>query len=272
LTLKRTGTEFDHETDAYLNGAMSWEDYMFTSEKRDVEAVRVYATLGLKGRPAANSTANHTRLAIRDRSSPSAYLLFGTPPAAPKTYSSSAMQRLASQVCFENSVTKNANAKSKIRMLTFAEAELNGCKKRASAAWIKMTKMNPEAFDPPCHGLMCCNISELLNETMLCDGGGAGAPSCDTTTCKWRYDCSNATIEDDDGNDNITVTPQSVYRRFRAQGDSDTQYSSQEQQFTSSLSVASKVGVGIGVSALAVAFVVAIVVVVKNGDKKVETV
>lgn len=276
LTLKRDGIDLDRATDEYINGGMSWEDYMFSSEKRDVETVRVYATLGLKGRPAANSTANHTRLAIRDRTTLSAYLLFGAAPAAPKTYANDAMQKLANRVCFESSVTKHANAKSKLRMLTFAEAELLGCKPRASPAWIKMSKMRPEAFQPPCHGMTCCKVEDIINDTMLCDGGGAGTPLCNTTTCKWTYDCSNATIEDNDSADNITVTPRSVYAiRYRAQGDNDAQYTSERENYASlhSLPVGSKVGIGIGASAVIIVFGVIIAIVfVKSSAKTVEAV
>jgi len=250
---------------------MSWAEYMFSTEKRDVETIRVYSTLRLKDRPAANTTNQH-RLAIRDKSSPSAYLLFGSKaPKASRTYGNEGMQALANRVCFENSVTKNANAKAKLRMLTYAEAEMLGCKKRASASWIKMTRMSPGAFQPPCHGVLCCNVSEIVNETMLCDGGAAGTPTCNPKTCKWTYDCSNATIEDDDGRDNITITPRSVYgKASRAEGESD---SVQLTESSDRLSVGSQVGIGVGVSAgAAVLLVVLLIFIVKNSKKTVENV
>lgn len=110
-------------------------------------------------------------------------------------------------------------------MLTYVEAEMEGCRKRATDKWIKMSKMNASAFQPPCKGTRkfsnvekirkflgrkislkknlllltnfflaeCCKIADMVNEKMVCDGGGVAVPSCDVTTCTWKYDCTNGT-------------------------------------------------------------------------------
>jgi len=280
LTLKRDGaTLFDDETEAYMNGEISWAEYMFSnSEKRDLQGGngRTYATLAMKGNRPAYSNSSSSKLAVRDKNTPSScYLLFGAAPPAPRTYANEAMQKLANNVCFENTVTKHAHPKSKLRMLTYAEAEILGCKKRASPAWIKMTGMSAAAFQPPCHGLLCCKVADIVSDSMLCDGGGAAVPTCNTTTCKWSYDCTNATIEDDNGSDNVTtlVIPQSVYRKSysRATQDGESQYNEAIGSGSSSgLSLAGKIGIGTGVSVVVGAIIV--VLVVKNGRKKVETV
>jgi len=213
----------------------------------------------------------------------SGYLLFGAAPQASKVFSNAKFQKLATSVCFENPITKNAHPISKVRMLTYAEAEMTGCKKRASPEWIKMTGMSTKAFEPPCKGSACCNVSEIVSTNILCDGGGVGTPSCNTSTCTWSYDCTNATIDEDvgtaSGGDVISINQYYVYNkkpassRAVADGTSQLNASPVTSAPYDSLTVGAKIGIAVGMFVVLAVVVLAIVASLNNcGEKTVESV
>jgi len=194
------------------------------------------------------------------------------------------MEKLAEDVCEQNPLTKFAHANAKLQMLTFVEAQMDGCRRRANPAWIKMTRMSEAAFQPPCKGSQCCKVADMVNEKMVCDGGTAAFPSCDPATCTWTYDCTNSSLDDTEGSSDgnvTTVVPKSVYYRkyvpARASQNNQVEYvppdsSNSPNSRISELSIGAKVGISIGAVILFLFLLfVGVVLGVKWSRKKVET-
>jgi len=195
------------------------------------------------------------------------------------------MEKLAEDVCEQNPLTKFAHANAKLQMLTFVEAQMDGCRKRANPAWIKMTRMSESAFQPPCKESLCCKVAEMVSEKMVCDGGTAAFPVCDASTCTWTYDCTNSSLDDTEGTSDgnvTTIVPKSVYYRkygvpARATQNTQVEYvppgsSGYGNSGILELSVGAKIGIGIGAFILfLVLLFVGVVLGVKWSRKKVET-
>jgi len=276
--LKRDGTVetgFDAETEAYMNGEISWEDYLFkrSAEQGPARTTKSAYAFILKAanrtdddKDDKNGTVFRRLELFGNLGTPtSGYLLFGKAPDAPKYWSNPQMEKLGSSVCEHNPMTKFADAKSKLQMLTYVEAEMDGCKKRASAKWIAMTRMNASAFQPPCKGAGCCKVADMVNERMVCDGGTVAIPSCNASSCTWIYDCGNATSTPD-------VAKKSVYLSYGALDSNGKSYADSEPSGNSNgISDDAKIPIGIG-GALLVIVVVVVVIVLVNKDKRVESV
>jgi hypothetical protein len=287
--LKRDGTAatgFDEETEAYLNGEISWEDYLFKrsaeqapkNTRKSAYAFILRASNSTDVDDKDDSDKNSTvfrRLQLKGNvGTPiSGYLLFGKAPEAPKSWANPQMEKLGSSVCEHNPLTKFAHAKSKLQMLTYVEAEMEGCRKRATPKWIAMTRMNASAFQPPCKGAGCCKVADMISEKMVCDGGTVAIPSCNATSCTWIYDCGNATsTPDSDGNQ--TAKKPSPYRTYGALNSNGQAYVDTESasgNSNSGIPQAAKIGLGIG-GALLVVVVVVVVIVLVNQEKRVESV
>jgi len=200
----------------------------------------------------------------------SSYLIFGKTPEAPRSWANPAMEKLGSSVCEHNPMTKFADAGAKLRLLTYVETEMEGCRKRANSKWIAMTRMNASAFIPPCKGAKCCKVSEMVSEKMVCDGGTVAIPTCDVSTCSWVYDCGNATVfayEDDAHNDtanNKTTPRKSVYGKYGAQGSVAEDFPADGSSSSAGLSDPAKVGIGVGCGALFVMAVIVVIAIVRN--------
>jgi len=270
---------FDDETEAYMNGEMSWQDYLF---KRSITQTQPSsATYSPMTRVQNSSDNRQLRLKNGLENSPlSSYLLFGKAPEAPKQWSHPFLEKLASSVCEKNPLTKFANALAKLRMLSFVEMEMNGCGFRATARWLKAMKLNVAHLQRPCTPSYCCNRSEMINEQMLCDGGNVAIPTCDEKICKWKYDCANAISLDDDTNTTNTTntnntivraTPRSTYwRTYGAQASNGVEYvdDTTTVETSNGLSRNARIGLGVGVGVGGVAVVAILSVVGYNMWKK----
>jgi len=279
--------EFDPATEAYMNGELSWEDYLFgsasdnfiTKRSGEQNRGRSFSFIRVKdadentttidiNQTTGQQTARRLHLKGRGGAPVSAYLIFGKmAPEAPRTWANPFMEKLGASVCEHNPMTKFAHARAKLQMLTYVEAELDGCKKRATPQWIKMTRMNASVFQPPCKGALCCKVAEMVSEKMVCDGGTVAIPSCNASTCTWSYDCGNATGEPEV---NQTRRPTSVYYRIAAALGSDG--STYSGSSPSGLSEPAKIGIGVAGGILGIAIIVVVVVVVFNKEKKIESV
>jgi len=187
-------------------------------------------------------------------------------------WSNPQMEKLGSSVCEHNPLTKFAHANSKLLLLTYVEAEMEGCRRRVSEKWLRMMKhrMNSSDFNPPCKGSQCCKIADMVNEKMVCDGGGVAVPSCNNKTCTWTYDCTNATVDEeevDDNNKNKTVTvatPRSVYRKYGARADDDAAFAAGSDDTTNSGNVnpdGTQMAIASGVAGGLVAIVIVVIIV-----------
>jgi len=285
LSLKRDGIEnsfgLDSKTEDYISGKISWEDYLFKRHIQD-ESRSVYSSLlvGSESNETTSGSGAYRGLTLKPTTTGtplSSYLLFGKCPESPKQFSNPKMEKLASEVCEQYSFTKFAHAKAKLQLLTYVEAQMEGCRSRANKAWIAMTRMSDAAFRPPCKKSECCKVADMVSEKMICDGGTVAFPTCDATSCTWVYDCSNATLGDEnDRNDyaNTTVVvlkPKSVYyRSYGARATVD--YAYELDTTASGLSDPAKVGIGVGsVILFVVIMIVVIILVMKFSKKKVET-
>jgi len=271
----------DGETEAYMNGELSWEDYLF--KKRNVEQGRLVYSPVIRIKSNDTDTNNNAiggfrQLSLKQQREGvplSSYLLFGKAPEAPRQWANPQMEKLGSSVCEHNPMTKFAHAKAKLLMLTYVEAEMDGCRKRASDRWIKITKMNVTAFQPPCRGAQCCKVADMVSDQMVCDGGGVAFPTCDTTTCKWKYDCASATFDDDDNtnitttNKTATTTPRSVYyRKYGARESASLAFNGESEVETSNgLTLPAKIGIGVGAGVGAVGLVMVVVVLLMKVRK-----
>jgi hypothetical protein len=289
LALKRDGTVangFDEETEAYLNGEISWEDYLFkrSAEQGPTKITRKSAYAFVLR--ASNSTdddkddddKNSTvfrRLKLKGNvGTPiSGYLLFGKAPEAPRNWANPQMEKLGASVCEHNPMTKFAHAGAKLKMLTYVEAEMEGCRKRATPKWIAMTRMNASVFQPPCKGAGCCKVAEMVSEKMVCDGGSVAVPSCNASSCTWIYDCGNATsTPDEDGNKTTRKpSPYRTYGALNSNGQAYVDSDSDSGNSNSGIPKAAKIGIGIGGALLAIVIVVVVIVLV-NQEKRVESV
>jgi len=270
-----------------MNGEISWEDYLFKRNVGQVPGKRVYSNIiriranndtdDSDNTGVNNTVGAYRRLTLkpaRQGTPLSSYLIFGKTPDAPKLWSNPQMEKLGSSVCEHNPLTKFAHANSKLLLLTYVEAEMDGCRKRASDKWIRMMKhrMNASEFQPPCKGTQCCKIADMVNEKMVCDGGGVAVPSCDNRTCTWKYDCTNATLdeEEDDKNKTVTVaTPRSVYRKYAANADDNVAFAEGSADGTNTngaeggITPVTKMAIGGGIAGGLVVVVIIVIVVLK---------
>jgi len=147
-------------------------------------------------------------------------------------------------------------------MLSYVENEMSGCGFRASPKWMKMMRMNLSLMQRPCKPAICCKVASIASDQMICDGGGSAEPICDEPTCTWKYDCSQANLDNTTTKRNSTGTRPRIYRTYGAQESNNVAYNNNDVDAagaSNGLSNSAKIGVGVGVSGVAV---VAIIVVV----------